>query len=86
MNSRGFLQLSSETELETPFFWFLFKKALKVYSLQTPRHRGQTCGCQEGGSREGRDLEFGLVYELLHLEWISSEGLLYSTGNYIHIT
>ena len=30
------------------------------------------------------DLEFGVSrYKLLHLEWISNEVLLYSTGNYI---
>ena len=37
----------------------------------------------EGGGG-GMDQEFGLGQcELLHLEWISSEVLLYSTGNYI---
>ena len=36
----------------------------------------------EGGS--GMDWEFGVSrYKLLHLEWMSNEVLLYSTGNYI---
>ena len=34
--------------------------------------------------RSGMDEEFGVGrYKLLHLEWISNEALLYSTGNYI---
>ena len=37
----------------------------------------------EGGGR-GMDGEFGISRcKLLHLEWISNEVLLYSTGNYI---
>ena len=48
--------------------------------------REQTCGCQgsgEGGER-GMDGEFGISRcNLLHLEWISNEVLLYSTENYI---
>ena len=37
---------------------------------------------QEGGS--GMDGELGVSrYKLLHLEWISNEVLLYSTGDYI---
>ena len=36
---------------------------------------------REGG-RSGMDWEFGVSrYKLLHLEWISSEILLFSTGN-----
>ena len=36
-----------------------------------------------GGS--GMNLEFGVSRrKLLHLEWVSNEILLYSTGNYIH--
>ena len=39
-------------------------------------------GRVEGGS--GIDGEFGVSrYKLLHLEWISHDVLLYSTGNYI---
>ena len=51
---------------------------------QTHRHGEQACSCQgrEGGSR--MDGEFGGGRcKLLHLEWISNEVLLYSTGNYI---
>ena len=34
--------------------------------------------------KNGNDGEFGVVRcKLLHLGWISNEGLLYSTGNYI---
>jgi len=37
---------------------------------------------EAGGS--GNDWEFGVGRcKLLHLEWISNEVLLYSTGNYI---
>ena len=42
----------------------------------------QTCGCQGGG--RGMDWESGVdISQLLPLEWISNEILLYSTGNYI---
>ena len=38
---------------------------------------------EERGGR-GMDWEFGVSrYKLLHLEWISSEVLLYSAGKYI---
>ena len=51
---------------------------------QTNRHEEQTCGCQEGGRKGGMDWEFGVSRcKLLHLEWISNEFLLYSTGNCI---
>ena len=50
----------------------------------THRHGEQTCGCQEGGGWSGMDWKFGVSKcKLLHLEWISNEVLLYSTGNYI---
>ena len=55
---------------------------LSTEKKQTHGHGEQTCGCQGGGS--GMDWEFGLSRgKLLHLEWISNEVLLYSTGNYI---
>ena len=38
----------------------------------------QTCGCQEEGGGNGRDLELGLADT--NLEWISNEILLYSKG------
>ena len=51
---------------------------------QTHRQGEQTCGCQGGGRESGVDWEFGVnKCKLLHLEWISNEVLLYSTGNYI---
>ena len=51
---------------------------------QTRRHREQICGCQEWGGGSGIGWEFGVGRcQLLHLEWISSEILLYSTGNSI---
>ena len=35
---------------------------------------------RQGG--RGMDWEFGISrYKLLHLEWMSNEGLLYNTGN-----
>ena len=37
-----------------------------------------------GGGGSGMDWKFGVSrWKLLHLEWISNEILLYSTGNYI---
>ena len=45
------------------------------------RHGTQTCGCQEEGGGSGMDRELGVSRcKLLHLEWISNEVLLYSTG------
>jgi len=55
---------------------------LSTEQKQTHSHREQTCGCQGGGSGSGIDGEFGVSRcKLLHLEWISNEVLLYSTGN-----
>ena len=57
---------------------------LPTEQKQTHRHREQTFGCQWEAGEGGRDWEFGLSRcQLLHLEWGSSEVLLYSTGNYI---
>ena len=51
---------------------------------QTHRHRDQTYGCQGGEAGSGMVLESGVSRcKLLHLEWISNEVLLYSTGNYM---
>ena len=38
-----------------------------------------------GGSGMGWEFEVS-KYKLLHIEWISSEALLYGTGNYIPIS
>ena len=44
----------------------------------------QPYGCQKEGEGSGMDGESAVNrYKLLHLEWISNEILLYSTGNYI---
>ena len=48
---------------------------------QTQKHREQTCGCSWGSGMD-REFEVG-NYKLLHLEWISNEVLLYSTGDSI---
>ena len=46
---------------------------------KTDGHGEETCGCQGGGS--GME-QFGISRcKLLHLEWISNEVPLYSTGN-----
>ena len=51
---------------------------------QTYSHRELICSCQEEVGGSGMDWEFGVCRcKLLHLEWISNEVLLYSTGNYI---
>ena len=54
-----------------------------IYKTETGHQHGQqTCGCQ--GVWYGMVREFGVGRcKLLHLEWISSEVLLYNTGNYI---
>ena len=52
---------------------------LSTEKKQTHGHREQTCGCQGGGGWSGIDWEFGVSRcNLLPLEWISSEILLYS--------
>ena len=57
---------------------------LSTEKKQIHRHGEQTCGCQGEGGGSGVDREFGVSRcKLLHLEWISNEILLYSTGNYI---
>ena len=48
---------------------------------QTQRHREQKCGCQGRGGGSEMHWEFGVNrYKLLHLEWVDSKVLLYSTG------
>ena len=57
---------------------------LSIEKEQTHGHGEQTCGCQKGGGESGMDWEFGVSRcKLFHLEWISNEVLLYSTGNYV---
>ena len=53
------------------------------YKTETDsRCREQTCGCQGRGG--GNGMEIGVSRcKLLHLEWVSNEILLHSTGNYI---
>ena len=58
---------------------------LSIENKQTHGHGEQTCGCQGKGGGSGMDCEFGVsICKLFHLEWISNEVLLYSTGNCIH--
>ena len=57
---------------------------ISMEQKQTYRHREQTCGCQGGVHRGGKDWEFGINRcKLVHIGWINNEVLLYSTGNYI---
>ena len=57
---------------------------LSTEKKQTHGLGEQICGCQGGWGRSGMDWEFGFSRcKLLHLEWISNEILLFSTGNYI---
>ena len=59
---------------------------LPTKQKQTYGHGEQTCGCQGRGGGSGREGEFGVSRcKLLHLERISNEVLLYSTGNYIRL-
>ena len=56
---------------------------LSTERKQTHGHGQQTCGCQEGGGRSGKDWEFRVSRcKLLNLKWTRSE-ILYRTGNYI---
>ena len=57
---------------------------LTMEKKQTHGHGEQTCGCRGGEEGSGMDWEFRVSRcKLLHLEWISNEILIYSTGNYI---
>ena len=57
---------------------------LSTKQKQTHRHRQQISGCQGVGEGSGMDGEFGVGRcKLFHLEWISNEVLLHSTGIYI---
>ena len=63
---------------------YMVQTNLSIEKKQTHGHREQTCYCQGGRGGRGVDWEFGISRcRLLHLEWISNEILLYSTGNYI---
>lgn len=53
---------------------------LPTKEKQIHKDRGQTCGCQRGGS--GMDAEFGVGgCKLLHLDWMGNGVLPYSTGD-----
>ena len=79
----------SERERQIPYdiayIWNL------IYGTNEPFHRREThvlgeqiYGCQGGREGSGMDWESGVNRcKLLHLDWISNEILLYSTGNYI---
>jgi len=56
---------------------------LSTKQKQTQGHREQTCGCQGVGKKWNAWGTGVGRCKLLHLEWISNEVLLYSTGNYI---
>ena len=52
-------------------------------NLCTEKKNSLACGCREGGSGMDRGLGVSRCKQL-HLEWISNDILLYSTGDYIH--
>ena len=57
---------------------------LSIEKKQTHGHGEQTCSCQGGGGGSGMDWELGDGRcKPLHLEWISNEILVYSTGSCI---
>ena len=64
--------------------WHLGRAQMNLSTKQkeTHRHGEQTCGCQGGEEWDRQGAWVGRC-KLLHLEWISHEVLLYSTGNYI---
>ena len=44
---------------------------------QTHRYREQTCGCQAGAGRGGKDWEFGISRgKVLYIGWINNKVLL----------
>ena len=60
------------------------QKNVSTEQKQIHRHGEQTWGCQGGRGGGGMDRESVVSRcKLLHLECISNEDLLYSTGNYI---
>ena len=64
------------------YIWILrYGTSEPFHRKENHGHGEQTCGCQGG---EGMCWEFGVNRcKPLHLEWISNEILLYSTGNHI---
>ena len=57
---------------------------LSIKQKQTPRHREQTCSCQGGGGRGGKDRARGINRcKLLYVACANSKVLLHSTGNYV---
>ena len=58
-------------------------RSLLLSFLDVTKYRSQVAKA-DSGSGSGVDWEFGVSRcKLRHLEWISKEVLLYSTGNYI---
>ena len=54
----------------------------RIYKVETDLQNKLTVTKGKDG---GSDREFGMdVYTLLYLKWITSKGLLYSTGNSAH--
>ena len=59
---------------------------LCIEKKQTHGHGEQTCVYQGRCRGSGMDWELGVGRcKLLHLEWMASGILLYSTGNYIQL-
>ena len=82
----------SERERQTPYdityTWNLILGAKEPFHRKENHGFGeQICGCQGVGGRSGMDWESGINRcELFHLEQISNEILLYSTGNCYLVT
>ena len=56
---------------------------LSMKQKQSPRHREQIYGCQDGGGI-GKEWIGSLgVADAVYTEWINNKALLYRTGNYI---
>ena len=82
---RSKLEGERKIPYDITYIWNLIYGTNKTFhKKETHGPREQTCSCQGGGEESGMDWEFGVNRcKLLHLEWISNEILLYSTGNYI---
>ena len=66
------------------YIWNLIYIAQMNLSTEKKLMAWKNSGCQGEGGGSGMGWEIGVSRcKLLHLEWISNEILLYSTGNYI---
>ena len=82
-----FRKLEGESQIpyDITYIWNLIYGTNESFHRKENHGLGeQICGPQGGGGGSGMDWEFGFKRcQLLPLEWISNEILVYSTGNYV---